>query len=173
MELLIDDHGNASETVDGAIYDAVWKRGFIHIRQAKRSVIVSLCPELVNGTTVTAALYEVADLRPARVCVITNHADSVAEVFAECKDALRSICEIVSTGGRQSRGHSYHSHHNPGRLAPPVPEDDPESIIAIAVKRHVKGDPEALAQALMEQLWEAGFDIRPRTDLVPIGRPRP
>jgi len=45
-----------------------------------------------------------------------------------------------------------------------IPEDEMERIVAAAIERHVKGDPVRLARAIIEQLWEAGFDLRLRLD---------
>ena len=53
-----------------------------------------------------------------------------------------------------------------------MPEPEPEQIIAAAIERHAKGDPAALAVAIIERLWEAGYEIRPRPDLIQI-RPNP
>jgi hypothetical protein len=44
----------------------------------------------------------------------------------------------------------------------PDPRDDPEQIIAAAIERCAGGDIAALACAIIEELWEAGFDVRPR-----------
>lgn len=52
-----------------------------------------------------------------------------------------------------------------------MPALEPEQIIAEAIERHAKGDPAALAVAIVERLWEAGYEIRPRHGLIPI-RPR-
>ncbi len=45
-----------------------------------------------------------------------------------------------------------------------MPEPEPEQIIAAAIELHAKGDPAALAVAIIERLWEAGYEIRPRPD---------
>jgi hypothetical protein len=41
--------------------------------------------------------------------------------------------------------------------------DDPERIIAAAIERHARGDISALAHAIVNELWEAGFEIRQRS----------
>jgi predicted trehalose synthase len=53
-----------------------------------------------------------------------------------------------------------------------MPALEPEQIIAEAIERHAKGDPAALAVAIVERLWEAGYEIRLRPGLIPI-RPNP
>ncbi len=45
---------------------------------------------------------------------------------------------------------------------------DPERIIAAAIERDAKSNPAALARAILDELWEAGFDVRPRLDEIPI-----
>jgi hypothetical protein len=53
-----------------------------------------------------------------------------------------------------------------------MPALEPEQIIAEAIERHAKGDPAALAIAIIERLWEARYEIRLRPGLIPI-RPNP
>ena len=50
------------------------------------------------------------------------------------------------------------------------PTDDVERVIFDAIWRHSKGDPEALARAILESLWEAGYDVTRRPDMIPIRR---
>ena len=47
---------------------------------------------------------------------------------------------------------------------------DPEKIIAQAIWRHARGDPEALARQILDELHEAGYEVRPKPDLIPIRR---
>jgi hypothetical protein len=49
-------------------------------------------------------------------------------------------------------------------------QDDAERVILAAIRRHSKGDPAALARAILEQLWEAGYDVTRRPDTIPIRR---
>ena len=51
-----------------------------------------------------------------------------------------------------------------------IPEDDIEQVIEAAIWRRVKGDPAALARAIIESLWEAGYDVTLRPDAIPIRR---
>jgi hypothetical protein len=48
-----------------------------------------------------------------------------------------------------------------GRLMEPEVLDDPEHIIGAILKRDAQRDPESLTRAILEQLWEAGYDVRP------------
>jgi hypothetical protein len=52
----------------------------------------------------------------------------------------------------------------------PEPEDGIEQIIEAAIKRYIVGDPAALRRAILEALWEAGYDVTCRPDLIPIRR---
>ncbi|SRR6266849_4989371 len=54
------------------------------------------------------------------------------------------------------------------RLWQGMPEREPEKIVAEAIERHAKGDPAALAVAIIERLWEAGYEIRPRPDIAEV-----
>ena len=51
--------------------------------------------------------------------------------------------------------------------------DKPERIIAAAIERHARGDVPALAAAIVNELWEAEFEIRLRPEMIPIKGPRP
>ena len=48
------------------------------------------------------------------------------------------------------------------------PGDEPERIIAVAIERHGKGDPAALAREIVVELRNAGFEIRANPDMIPI-----
>jgi hypothetical protein len=49
-------------------------------------------------------------------------------------------------------------------------EDDVERAIVAAIQQHVKGDPAPLARAILETLWEAGYEVTRRPDMIPIRR---
>jgi hypothetical protein len=42
--------------------------------------------------------------------------------------------------------------------------DEPETIIAATVKRCAPRSADALAQAILEELWDAGYEVRPKSD---------
>lgn len=44
----------------------------------------------------------------------------------------------------------------------------PARIILAAIERHARGDPEALARAILAELDKAGLEIRPKPDVIPI-----
>lgn len=54
-----------------------------------------------------------------------------------------------------------------------TPDDGPARIIAAAIERHAKGDPAALAQAILVELASAGYEVRRGEDLIPIKGPLP
>jgi predicted trehalose synthase len=46
--------------------------------------------------------------------------------------------------------------------------DEIALIVVAAIERHAEAEPAALATAIIERLWEAGYEIRPRPDMIPI-----
>lgn len=60
------------------------------------------------------------------------------------------------------------------QIVMPASYPDPEAIITETIYKHARGDIERLARAIIEELWEAGYDIRPRgDDVIPIRGPKP
>jgi hypothetical protein len=49
-----------------------------------------------------------------------------------------------------------------------MPDYDPERVVTEAIEHHANGDPAALARAILNRLWEAGYDVRPRPNMIPI-----
>ena len=43
----------------------------------------------------------------------------------------------------------------------PEPLDDPERIIVAAIELHARGNVAALKRVILNELWEAGYDVRP------------
>jgi hypothetical protein len=52
----------------------------------------------------------------------------------------------------------------------PEPEDEIERLIAACVERHSSDNPASLVRAILETLWEAGYDVTRRPDVIPIRR---
>jgi hypothetical protein len=50
----------------------------------------------------------------------------------------------------------------------PELEDNVERIIVATIWRHPKADPATLARMIVEELWETGYDVTPRPDVIPI-----
>lgn len=46
--------------------------------------------------------------------------------------------------------------------------DDPEKIIADTVARSARGTPNRIARAILDELWNAGYEIVPKRNLIPI-----
>jgi len=55
-------------------------------------------------------------------------------------------------------------------VADPREESEIERIIVAAIKKHARGDVEALARGIIEELRDAGLEIR-RIDAIPIHDP--
>jgi ribosomal protein L31E len=51
-----------------------------------------------------------------------------------------------------------------------MPEDETERLIAASLERHTKADPARIARAILEELWEAGYDVVRRPNIIPIRR---
>jgi hypothetical protein len=52
----------------------------------------------------------------------------------------------------------------------PEPEGDVERLIASCVERQAQSDPARMTRAILETLWEAGYDVTRRPDMIPIQR---
>jgi hypothetical protein len=50
------------------------------------------------------------------------------------------------------------------------PEDYVERLITTCVERHSNSGPDALARIILEMLWEAGYDVMRRPDVIPVRR---
>jgi hypothetical protein len=52
----------------------------------------------------------------------------------------------------------------------PEPEDEIEQIIEAAIRRYSPGEPAPVRRAILESLWDAGYDVTRRPDVIPIRR---
>ena len=52
----------------------------------------------------------------------------------------------------------------------PEPEDDVERVIVACIERRVKANPPSLTRAILETLWNAGYGVTRRPDMIPIRR---
>ena len=50
------------------------------------------------------------------------------------------------------------------------PEDYVERLIATCIERHSNSGPDALARIILKMLWEAGYDVMRRPDVIPVRR---
>ena len=162
MNLLIDARGRRQQRGAVRLSCAVWRKGFIHIREEKRRIVVSLSPSLVKGPTLAAAVYAIAEMNPEYTSLILEKGNCVAIVFdADWRTACKRICELVAAGrhGEDEQIAAFRDDAEPA--AEPEELDEPEQIIAAALKHHPRRDPAALTRQILEQLWEAGYEIRP------------
>jgi Fe-S oxidoreductase len=51
-----------------------------------------------------------------------------------------------------------------------MPEGEIERLVAFRVERYAKSDSAKVARAILEMLWEAGYDVTRRPDVIPIRR---
>jgi hypothetical protein len=47
-------------------------------------------------------------------------------------------------------------------------EDKIERLVVSCIERNAKSDPARVARAILEELWEAGYDVTRRPDVIPI-----
>lgn len=162
MNLLIDARGRRRQGGAAHLSCAIWRKGFIHIRGEKRGVVVSLSPSLVKGPTLAAAVYAIADLNPKDTSMILEKSNSVAVVFhADWKTACREICELVAASRCIEKAQTAAFRRDTELSTEPDVLDDPEHIIGATLKNHPQSNPELLTREILEQLWEAGYDVRP------------
>lgn len=101
MEFLIDGEGRFVDSSDIAPLDAVWRAGFINLRQVDAdSVVVRLQPGLVGGKTLAAALYHLADLAPEYIACVTGPGARCAQLFTDVRAAQVAIVRL--TGATQN-----------------------------------------------------------------------
>jgi hypothetical protein len=162
MDLLIDTRGRRRQRCSARLPRAIWREGFIHIRNERRRVVISLSPTLVKGPTVAAAVYTIAEIDPMYVSVIVEKHDCVTIIFyTDWKTACRRICELVSLSRRSEQPQNTGFRCGIGPLTESEALGDPEHIIGAALNRHVQSNTESLSRIILEQLWEAGYDVCP------------
>jgi len=142
--------------------NAVWRKGYVHIRQERRTVIVSFSPALVRLLTVEVTLTTIADINPRCTSLIIDENNAIAITFgANWKDACTRICELATASQNTQKTSTYTTRYGPEPLVNLENVDDPEYIISATLKQYARCDPELLTREILEQLWEAGYDVRP------------
>ena len=102
MALMISPVGVVS-TLSGAGWgDATANEGCIHIRRGAKSVIVSVDFERVTGPAIAAALYELADMQPAKICLTAG--ENRIEVLVGFESAFRRICKVFAHANVREHG---------------------------------------------------------------------
>ena len=76
--------------------------GCIHIRRRAKSVIVSVDFERLTGPAIAAALYELADMQPTKICLISD--GNRIEVLVGFESAFRRICELFANPDVRENG---------------------------------------------------------------------
>src|SRR4051812_9215293 len=95
MALVIGPLGAVSNLAGDRADDAPWKEGCIHIRRRAQSVIVSIDFDRLTGPAIAAALYELGDMEPERIC-LTADENGITEVLIGIEAAFRRFCEIFA-----------------------------------------------------------------------------
>ena len=96
MELLIDQEGQSWRVCAQAVENAVWKLGFILIRQVGNdSVSVWMQPTLVREKTLVAAFFEISDLHPKRILFSADPMHHLSQMFSEELLAYRTMARLV------------------------------------------------------------------------------
>jgi hypothetical protein len=80
---------------DEVINNLVLHYGFIYIWPIDESIFVSLRPERVNLTSMTAAFYVIACCRPERVFISTDAENTEWEAFSSSQGAMSRIEHLV------------------------------------------------------------------------------
>jgi hypothetical protein len=163
MSFLIDARGRRQQRYAIDLSCAIWRKGCVHIREEKQGIIVSLSPLLVKGPTLAAAVYAIAEINPQYISLILENSNCIAVVFhADWRTACKRICELVAASRHPEEMHAVALRGGAETLTESEALDDPEQIIAATLKRHLQGNPESLTRQILEELWEAGYDVRPR-----------
>ena len=162
MDLLINAQGRCRQICAVDLSSAVWRKGYAHIRQERRTVIVSFSPALVRLPTIEVTLNTIADLNPRSTSVVIDERSRAATTFGtNWKAACRWICELAAASqhAQDASADTFRCMSEPS--ISPEKFDDPEYIISATLKQYARCDPEFLTREILEQLWEAGYDVRP------------
>ena len=162
MDLLIDAQGRCRQICAVDLSNAVWRKGYVHIRQKRRTVVVSFSPALVRLPTIEVTLTTIADINPRSTSLIIDESSATATTFGtNWKAACRRICELAIASQNTQDASADTSRCMSEPLISPENLDDPEYIISATLKQYARCDPELLTREILEQLWEAGYDVRP------------
>jgi hypothetical protein len=162
MDLLIDAQGRCRQICAIDLSNSVWRKGYVHIRQKRRAVVVSFSPALVRLPTIEVTLTTIADINPRCTSLIIDESGATARTFGgNWKAACTRICELATASQNTQKTSTDTSRYRPKSLIASKNLDDPEYIISATLKQYARCDPELLTREILEQLWEAGYDVRP------------
>ena len=99
---MISPMGVVSTLSEAGGGEATGNEGCIHIRQGAKSVIVSVDFERLTGPAIAAALYELADMQPTKVC-LTSGGNKI-EVLVGFEAAFRRICQTFANADVRENG---------------------------------------------------------------------
>ena len=114
-----------------------------------------------EGPAIASTLYTIAEISPKCIHLITEQSSRVATAFdANRNAACRQICKLVAAGQfKDALTDDFQSCAE--TLPESEPLDDPERIIGATLNRYGQCNSETLTRAILERLWEAGYDVRP------------
>jgi hypothetical protein len=105
MTLVIRPSGIVTNLPENKINEAIWNEGCLHIRRRAQSVTMSVAFDRLTAPAIAAALYELADMRPTKICLVGNE-NQMNEVLVGFRPAFKRICDIfeivLSEEGAQS-----------------------------------------------------------------------
>jgi hypothetical protein len=107
VELLIDGQGVALQAWDISVNEAVWHRGFVHIRSVGPSLLVSLCPRRAQPLAKGAAFYAIADFNPEHTFLRTTGSARACEPFTGFRPAFRRIHALCVAAGTEESSSVY------------------------------------------------------------------
>jgi hypothetical protein len=106
MALVISPLGIVSNLSEYRVDEATWNEGCIHIRRRAQSVIVSVDFDRLTGPAIAAALYEIADMRPKKIC-LSQRERITGEVLIGFGPAFQRICKVFATSLSKGSAQTY------------------------------------------------------------------
>lgn len=161
MDLPIDTRDRRQQRRSVRLPCAILRKGFIHVRKGKREIAVSLSSTLAKCPAIARAIYAIAEINPKRTFLVIERDDRIAIVFhANWQAARETIRDLTAESGSNKEGQTAVFRHS----AEPLPEmlEDPEKIVCATLNQYAHSKPEFLARTILEQLWESGYDVRPK-----------
>src|ERR1051325_1663963 len=102
MALVISPLGIVSDLSRGQVDNATWNERGIHIRRRGQSVTMSVAFDRLTGPAIAAALYELGDIRPSRICLAPGES-GIAEILVGFESAFHRLCEVFANANVQEK----------------------------------------------------------------------
>jgi hypothetical protein len=96
MALVISSLGTVSDLSEDQVDEASWNAGCIHIRQRGQSVIMSVAFDRLTGPAIAAALYELGDMQPKKICFASSES-GIPEVLIGFELAFHRLCTVFAS----------------------------------------------------------------------------